>query len=763
MKEKLRKYWKWIILGIIVVIAAVITVVVIIKDSKEYNENAVSNSLTGGVTGINEDGSTFAVMINQEYAKPDEELTVKVVNAQSKADLEYQWYADNVAIKDATDSKFTPTDKQLEKFISVKVSYEGVKTAAEAKLYCSKLPVIYINTDDGGSITTKETYVHASMLIQGNTTYNSGNTDLYNGGIEIKGRGSSTFTRDKKPYKIKLESKTDLLGMGKNKNWVLLANDIDHTLIRNKLTYDFADTIGLKYSMQSNNVAMVFNGTYDGVYQLCEHVRIDSSGIDIFDWEDLAKDAAKLIAVQEAEEQKLSDGDMQKFEDSLEYKMTTDLSWASSPYELVYNDKTYKISDYVEIPKATGGFLLEMDFYSLQQSAYSQITTAYSQPIYFNTPEYARTNNELFNYAKKYIQSFEYSLHSDDFVFKNSDIHYKGNGSMIGWNRKGGSFGKNDTANTDTSNSTNKSTIWSNNEVVVDYTDDENNGKHYSEMFDMDSLVNYFIVTEFADNWDSMKNSVFMYKDLEGLASIGPVWDYDWAFGNINMYDIDTWFPEQWHTTNDYFTSEQYYQSVQWYRYLIRDPYFVVKVYERYKEIRGTAIEDIIKADGILDSSQEEFSEAAAANDRRWNYTYKKYGGLLYKDSMKNLTEFINTRVKWMDEQFTSIPTLLKSLGYYEQSDSLKVDNVEYKGDNIVLTVSVTDNSFKTLSAQVNGTTFAEGTVNNGVATIEVPKSACTENNSLNVVQIRVKNDDGSYVYANEKSRTVVSTYATFE
>ena len=44
----------------------------------------------------------------------------------------------------------------------------------------------------------------------------------------------------------------------------------------------------------------------------------------------------------------------------------------------------------------------------------------------------------------------------------------------------------------------------------------------------MDSLVNNFIFCEFAMNWDSMKNSFFLYKDIDGLAKIGPQWDFDW-------------------------------------------------------------------------------------------------------------------------------------------------------------------------------------------------------------------------------------------
>ena len=65
------------------------------------------------------------------------------------------------------------------------------------------------------------------MKIQGNERYNLETTKLYDGKIEIKGRGNSTWGLPKKPYKIKLDSKTNLFSMGKNKHWVLLANYYD--------------------------------------------------------------------------------------------------------------------------------------------------------------------------------------------------------------------------------------------------------------------------------------------------------------------------------------------------------------------------------------------------------------------------------------------------------------------------------------------------------------------------------------------------------
>ena len=231
-----------------------------------------------------------------------------------------------------------------------------------------------------------ETYVAGTMAMQGNSTYTTENTDFYFGDVYLKLRGNSTKYREKAPYKIKLESSCDLFNMGESKHWVLLANDIDHTLIRNKLVYDFSKAIGASYAAESLNVVLIMNNQYQGVYQLCEQLRVDEERVDIFDWEELAKDAATMITNVKAETEGLNSKDAKAFREGLETGLSTDFSWASSPYTYTYLGETYIISDYVDIPSTTGGFLLEMDFYNLNNS--NGIKTNFEQPFYFNTPEY---------------------------------------------------------------------------------------------------------------------------------------------------------------------------------------------------------------------------------------------------------------------------------------------------------------------------------------------------------------------------------------
>lgn len=138
---------------------------------------------------------------------------------------------------------------------------DGAKTQ-----YSSKLPVVYITI--GNQRITKDAYVTGSIRIQGNAVW----SDQYEGSVEMKGRGNSSWSMPKKPYKIKLETKETLFGMDKSKHFVLLANYIDEANLRNRIANDLADQIGL-LSMKSEWVQVVLNGKYVGLYQLSEQVR----------------------------------------------------------------------------------------------------------------------------------------------------------------------------------------------------------------------------------------------------------------------------------------------------------------------------------------------------------------------------------------------------------------------------------------------------------------------------------------------------------
>ena len=98
---------------------------------------------------------------------------------------------------------------------------------------------------------------------------------------EIKVRGNSTSSAPKKPYNIRLTESTSVFGMGGSKKWCLLSNPYDKTLMRNKLSYDMADAMGMSYVSESEYVDLYVNGSYRGNYLLVESVGVGKDRVDI--------------------------------------------------------------------------------------------------------------------------------------------------------------------------------------------------------------------------------------------------------------------------------------------------------------------------------------------------------------------------------------------------------------------------------------------------------------------------------------------------
>ncbi len=141
-----------------------------------------------------------------------------------------------------------------------------------------KLPPyrLVINTDGGAPVLDKENYRQAQFTL----TDFKGNV-LHDLRTEIRGRGNSTWNMPKKPYRIRLNSSTELLDMPANRHWALLANYADKTLLRNDLVLALSQRMGHAWASRSHTVELTLNGQYLGVYQLAEQVRVGATRVNI--------------------------------------------------------------------------------------------------------------------------------------------------------------------------------------------------------------------------------------------------------------------------------------------------------------------------------------------------------------------------------------------------------------------------------------------------------------------------------------------------
>lgn len=154
------------------------------------------------------------------------------------------------------------------------------KKIATADLTHSGLPVTIINTPNNQDITSKEEYIENTLISVFQTDVIDEFCELSN----IKGRGNSTWIRPKKPYAIKFDKKKSLLSLPEDKSWVLLANYLDPTLIRNSVALYMGNELSiLDWTPHYQYVDFMLNGQYKGIYQLGEKVKISKKRVNVGD------------------------------------------------------------------------------------------------------------------------------------------------------------------------------------------------------------------------------------------------------------------------------------------------------------------------------------------------------------------------------------------------------------------------------------------------------------------------------------------------
>ena len=145
----------------------------------------------------------------------------------------------------------------------------------------SEIPALFLEVDSKmlAKINGSKNY----EITEGRAVFEEADgTVSYDGGLEqLKCRGNNTFLYAKRPYQLKLGEKTSLSGMGKGKTWVLLANYVDVSLLRNQIMLDLAREAGLKNAVSCVQADVWINGLYNGLYLMTEKIQIGKGRIDI--------------------------------------------------------------------------------------------------------------------------------------------------------------------------------------------------------------------------------------------------------------------------------------------------------------------------------------------------------------------------------------------------------------------------------------------------------------------------------------------------
>lgn len=239
-----------------------------------------------------------------------------------------------------------------------------------AQTQITNLPTIYIETENGVAINSKTDYVPARIIIK-----SSDPAEELNVVTEIRGRGNSTWGMAKKPYRIKLDKKHNLLNLPANaKSWTLLANHADKTLMRNAVAFKISELLGLDFTPSARFVDLVINGKEMGNYMVSDQIQVDKNRVNV---------------------------------DELTAKDTED--------DLI-----------------TGGYLLEVDGFAASEPLW--FATTRGVQITIKSPDDEDYNTKQVQYISNYIQDFENRLFSAD--FKDPEKGYRAKldtASFINW------------------------------------------------------------------------------------------------------------------------------------------------------------------------------------------------------------------------------------------------------------------------------------------------------------------------------------------
>lgn len=139
------------------------------------------------------------------------------------------------------------------------------------------LPTVSIHTEGNVEPYDKITDIPSIISIIGDK---GNNIIAQTGGTRERGNYSRTFP--KRPYRIKFDSKQNVLDApAKAKKWTLINNYGDKTLMRNLIAFHLSSVLEMPYTPYGTAVNVIMNGEYKGCYQLCDQIEVNKNRVNI--------------------------------------------------------------------------------------------------------------------------------------------------------------------------------------------------------------------------------------------------------------------------------------------------------------------------------------------------------------------------------------------------------------------------------------------------------------------------------------------------
>ena len=257
--------------------------------------------------------------------------------------------------------------------------------------------------------------------------------------------------------------------------------------------------------------------------------------------------------------------------------------------------------DDIEGEELTGGYIFKIDYWNSSdswQSPYSPINHSnYKIHFVYHYPDWDDLVTQQKNYLQNYVTSFEQALYS---------THFK----------------------------------------------NENSG--YPNYIDVKSFIDYFFVSEISRNNDGYKKSRYFYKDKNGKITAGPVWDFDWAWKNINeCYIFKATDGSGWAYKINNCNPDV--NSPGWMTRLFYDSDLKNRINCDYFDLRTNVLSDD-NIYGIIDSLYNVVKNAQVQHFQKWKILGKNVGTpeignqpTTYLGEVEKLKDWISVRLNWLD------------------------------------------------------------------------------------------------------------------
>jgi hypothetical protein len=225
---------------------------------------------------------------NIPYISEDYRLPSLVTNAKN---IQVTWSTDRYAIQDGVFQYVSPLKDENIQLTATLTNNHDTTTISFPMSIKSQLqvphvaarPTIRIQLPQGKQEEDLyyEDYTRGSASIQ-HDAHGVYQTTTITSPLGIRTRGHSTRFMPKRPYRIRFDENTSLFGMKSAKNYILLADYLDRSMVRNSLMVYMSKLLDTPmYTLDYRFVDLYLNQSYRGQYLLIERVEFQKNRLDI--------------------------------------------------------------------------------------------------------------------------------------------------------------------------------------------------------------------------------------------------------------------------------------------------------------------------------------------------------------------------------------------------------------------------------------------------------------------------------------------------